>query len=501
MDTNIHPQGRTQTAELTFGTKIVPSPLAVRGLVLVVVLLGGVALVEVVTAHLPPLSTQLYLNLQTLIALSTVVLTLLIFGIGWISTGPPQTRVHVLLAGAFLVVGLFELLHILPLGAAALQNTPEQRALSNLFMLMARLMAAVALWLMLFYPLDGFTQPNMRRTVLGFSIGLVVATAWFGFNYAEQLVPLLNRCQGASFVRISIEVTISAMLVFGAMALISGRPLGTALTRGHILAALLLLATSGFSCLLAHKQHEALMLLGNGYRALAYGFVCSALFRSAFTSPYHELVQARDRLQHEQALQQSTERHLREREAQLETLVKTLHQQQLELRLANTQLQALATTDGLTGLANHRALQQELEAAMHRAARAMEPLALIMIDIDNFKGFNDTFGHPAGDHVLRVVAGVLRASVRASDIVARYGGEEFAILLPNTDCNGAAETAERCRQMIYDLCWQDWTMSASFGVACWQPKPGCKQDVIAQADAALYQAKRNGRNRVELAGK
>ncbi|PDW04752.1 sensor domain-containing diguanylate cyclase [Candidatus Viridilinea mediisalina] len=500
MDTNIHPHRRGQTAALAFGNTMVPPPLAVRGLVLVVLLLGGVGLVDVVTATMPSLSAQLYLHLHTFIALSAVVLNLLIFGIGWISTGPPQTHLHLLLAGAFLAVGLFELLHVMPLGGAAL-GAAEQRALANLFVLAARLISSIALLLMLFYPLNGSAEPSLRRAVLGFSITLVVATVWLGFTYTEQLVPLLNRCHGTSLLRIALEIAISGMLLVGAVALISGRSLSIALSPSHSLAALMLLAIGSFSCLLAYQQHEALVLLGNSYRALAYGFICSALFHSVFTSPYAQLLQTRDRLQREQALQQATERHLRDREAQLEAMVATLHQQQLELRLANEQLQALATTDGLTGLANHRALQQELEAATHRAARALEPLALIMLDIDNFKGFNDTFGHPAGDHVLRVVAGVLRASTRASDIVARYGGEEFAILLPNTDSHGAAETAERCRKTINELCWQDWRMSASFGVACWQPKPGYKQEVIAQADAALYQAKRNGRNRVELAGK
>ncbi|RRR68091.1 MAG: diguanylate cyclase [Candidatus Viridilinea halotolerans] len=500
METNIHTQSPSQAASLAFGTTMVPyPPLPLRAFMLALLLLGGVMLLELLGAHLQPISAGLYFNLRILLSLSAVVLTLLIFGVGWISTGPPQTRLNVLVAGAFLVVGLFELLHVMPLGAANPLNSLEQRALANLFLLAARLMGALALLLIVFYPVHGLSQPSMRRSVLAVSMATVLATAWFGAHYAPQLAPLLNRCQSTHLFRVALELVINGILAYAAIALIAGRQMRMRLSQSHVLAALIILTVSGLSCLLATRQHDLLMLLGDGYRTLAYGFVCSALLRSAFTRPYEELAQARDRLQHEQTRLQATEQHLRERETQLEALVVTLHTQQFELRLANAQLQALATSDGLTGLTNHRALQQELVSATHRAQRSGEPLALIMLDIDHFKRFNDTFGHPAGDHVLRVVAGVLRASVRSSDLVARYGGEEFAILLPNTTSSGAAEIAERCRQALSDLIWNEWPITASFGVAVWQPCREAKQDLIAQADAALYHAKHQGRNRVELA--
>src|SRR5439155_8293811 len=104
-----------------------------------------------------------------------------------------------------------------------------------------------------------------------------------------------------------------------------------------------------------------------------------------------------------------------------------------ELEHANALLQALLVTDGLTGLKTHRAFQDRLEDEINRAARYQQHLSLIMLDVDHFKEYNDTFGHPAGDEVLRILARALQEHARDTDFIARYGGEEFTIILPNTD--------------------------------------------------------------------
>jgi two-component system cell cycle response regulator len=168
-----------------------------------------------------------------------------------------------------------------------------------------------------------------------------------------------------------------------------------------------------------------------------------------------------------------------------------------QLKALNQKLQSLAVTDGLTGLHNHRAFQDYLEEQFRTAMRNKQPLALILMDVDHFKQYNDTYGHQAGDEVLRQVAQILQANVREGDFVARYGGEEFVIVLPRTDLESAVAVAERLRRAVESAEWHLRPITGSFGVACIRPDMETRQELIEAADQALYQAKKNGRNRVE----
>jgi diguanylate cyclase (GGDEF)-like protein/PAS domain S-box-containing protein len=169
-----------------------------------------------------------------------------------------------------------------------------------------------------------------------------------------------------------------------------------------------------------------------------------------------------------------------------------------QLKALNQKLQSLAVTDGLTGLHNHRAFQDYLEEQFQTAMRNKQPLALILMDVDHFKQYNDTYGHQAGDEVLRQVAQILSAHVREGDFVARYGGEEFVIVLPRTDLESAVAVAERLRRAVESAEWHLRPVTGSFGVACIRPDMETRQELIEAADQALYQAKKNGRNRVEV---
>ena len=131
----------------------------------------------------------------------------------------------------------------------------------------------------------------------------------------------------------------------------------------------------------------------------------------------------------------------------------------------NARLAELATTDELTGVKNRRRFREDLELLFAQADRQASPLSLIMLDIDHFKQYNDAFGHPAGDEVLRRVGTTLQSAVRAHDVVARYGGEEFVVLLPATEANEALEVAERLRSAIADQPWPLRKVTASLGVA------------------------------------
>lgn len=172
-------------------------------------------------------------------------------------------------------------------------------------------------------------------------------------------------------------------------------------------------------------------------------------------------------------------------------------------------VQRQAVTDELTGLYNHRRFQEAMVAESDRARRFSQPMSLVMLDIDNFKNVNDNYGHQQGDQVLREVARVLRESSREIDSPARYGGEELAVVLPQTDLEGAFQLAERVRQEVEALRVElvdggggAVSVTASLGVASMPesaPEPG---ELIAAADAALYQAKHAGKNKtVRAVGK
>ena len=175
-----------------------------------------------------------------------------------------------------------------------------------------------------------------------------------------------------------------------------------------------------------------------------------------------------------------------------------LNVQRSQLVKANEQLACLATTDGLTGLRNHRAFQERLEQEILRATKTGVPLSIALVDVDHFKAFNDEFGHQTGDAVLRGVAQSLEGGVRPSDLAARYGGEEFVIIMPATDPGAAMMACERLRKAIQSLEWSHRSVTASFGVAAFGPGMD-RQGLLETADQALYESKRAGRNRVTLA--
>jgi diguanylate cyclase (GGDEF)-like protein/PAS domain S-box-containing protein len=174
-----------------------------------------------------------------------------------------------------------------------------------------------------------------------------------------------------------------------------------------------------------------------------------------------------------------------------------------QLQAANQQLRRLATLDGLTQVANRRRFDEYLDRQWQQMARDRHPLSLVLCDIDCFKLYNDTYGHQAGDECLQSVAATLTECVkRPCDLVARYGGEEFAVILPDTDPEGARNVAERIRRTIFELSipnrnsYVNPYVTMSVGVATTTPEPHSSwSELIAFADKALYAAKNQGRNR------
>ncbi|MBI5454690.1 MAG: sensor domain-containing diguanylate cyclase, partial [Deltaproteobacteria bacterium] len=166
-------------------------------------------------------------------------------------------------------------------------------------------------------------------------------------------------------------------------------------------------------------------------------------------------------------------------------------------------LKEIAVKDQLTSLYNHNFFYSRLEEEFERAVRYETPLSLIMLDIDNFKQINDTFGHRVGDVVLREIAAMVKRGVRKTDIVARYGGEEFAVILPHTLLKGAVDEAERLREIVESHAYAGLVsnkITVSIGVASYPQKGAMNSgDLVNYADDALYKAKWSGKNCVKVA--
>lgn len=178
-----------------------------------------------------------------------------------------------------------------------------------------------------------------------------------------------------------------------------------------------------------------------------------------------------------------------------------LANENVHIKDAVAELSTLAITDGLTGLYNHRFLHEHLQIEIDRANRYNAPFSCLMMDIDDFKKINDSFGHPFGDSVLSAIARIIRECTRTTDLAGRYGGEEFLILMPATTQQEALMVAERIRSSVESFPFtcntQPVRVTLSAGLATWDSLAfQDKNSYIQAADAALYRAKHSGKNRV-----
>lgn len=188
-------------------------------------------------------------------------------------------------------------------------------------------------------------------------------------------------------------------------------------------------------------------------------------------------------------------------------VAKTLERRKLRQKAEDEEFyRHLSRTDGLTNLYNQRFFHQLLESELSRAKRFRQSLCLLMLDIDNFKLYNDTHGHLAGDQALKQLAWILNKSVRSCDMVARYGGEEFAIIAPQTDLKGGMILATRLNRLVRETTFDmedalpQGRLTVSIGVASFPDQAADERSLIERSDQALYQAKAQGRDRVCLYG-
>ncbi len=251
---------------------------------------------------------------------------------------------------------------------------------------------------------------------------------------------------------------------------------------------------------------SVIALLASGQNA-AYAVVCAIILLYAHLAV--SCIRARRARMIEDRLKAENEKLLQEYQTQAEKAAEELDRRlriERELRAAHHRAERLSSIDSLTGIANRRHFDAALEAELSRAMRLEKPLAMILLDIDCFKQFNDRYGHNAGDDCLAEIGQLLaRYARRSGDLAARYGGEEFVLLLPNSHLEAAREIAEEVRLAIieqaiaHDASPVAPVVTASFGVAAIVPgAQDSPRKIIETADKALYEAKNSGRNRVVL---
>ncbi|MGI4846669.1 MAG: GGDEF domain-containing protein [Janthinobacterium lividum] len=207
-----------------------------------------------------------------------------------------------------------------------------------------------------------------------------------------------------------------------------------------------------------------------------------------------QIMESMRRLDQERYAHAQMRNQLEQRDKQLQQAL----QEASSLRHEVGSLELLSDTDGLTGIKNRRAFDAAITDELEYAARRPHPVSMLMIDVDNFKKYNDTYGHVKGDEVLKTIALVMQCSLRSFEHVARYGGEEFAMILPNSTSVEARHVARRLQQAVEKYPWPDRPITISIGLATTSSrKTDTPASLIGCADAALYNAKANGRNRVE----
>ena len=307
-----------------------------------------------------------------------------------------------------------------------------------------------------------------------------------GYAYGVRDLYYLGFYNPLSPVSAILFILLSVSLLFmhserGFMRLFVGRTLGSRMARGLLPTLIIVFITIGW----LGRQGSAMGWYNNQLET------SMLVFFTLFLSSILIIWQAR--AQHGQELLRQRAQHALEL-SNLK-LEKKVAMRTRELKQLTLELEAISLTDSLTSLPNRRAFGQRMNIEWQRTLRYATPLTIMMLDVDHFKRFNDDFGHQTGDDVLIQVAQLLAHAVRTTDFASRYGGEEFIVILPNSTLEEAMPIAQRICNEIAQYAWPQRQVTVSIGVATYHQQEEI-QELIAQADMALYQAKAEGRNRV-----
>ena len=307
-----------------------------------------------------------------------------------------------------------------------------------------------------------------------------------GYSYGVRELYYLGFYNPLSPVSAILFIVLSTCLLLiraerGFMRLFVGKTLGSRMARGLVPTLIIVFIGIGY----LGRKGNAMGWYNNQIEA------SMLIFFTLLLSSILIIWQAR--AQHGQELLRQRAQHALELSHQ--KLEKKVFERTEELRQLTKNLEALSLTDSLTNLPNRRAFDQRMAIEWQRTLRYGSPLSVMLLDIDHFKRFNDDFGHQTGDDVLAKVAELIAEAVRTTDFASRYGGEEFVVILPSSDVADALPIAERVCEQIAQYKWDKRQVTVSIGVAHYHGQASI-QELIEQADQALYRAKDEGRNRV-----
>lgn len=402
---------------------------------------------------------------HVVVELFAVIVAMLVFAVGFHVLDTQRGVASLLLACAFLAVGVLDLLHTLVYpGMPGFVDADSHQTL--ILWLAARLMAALALlayFLLPVVPVRKGSRYGLLAAVL-LLLGLII---WVGLARPEWVPTTHIPGEGLTPFKIAVEWVVIAMHV-ATLVIILWRWPGLVDRKVNLLAAALVLSiASGLFFTLYTELSDTLFVFGHVYKVMAYLLIFRGMFLESVREPVRRLEEARELL--------------RQREARIQ------HE---------------ATHDSLTGLPNRRLFLDRLEQAMARVERNGGRIAVLLLDLDNFKEANDRMGHIAGDGLLRELAGRLQGALRRSDTVARFGGDEFVLLLGGIQSEEeAAGVAAKILAVVgepytieHDGTCVPFASSASIGVALY-PDHGHDADALLRhADEAMYSVKKEGRN-------
>lgn len=365
--------------------------------------------------------------------------------------------------------------------------------MKRLFEFSAIFKVSAILWALLFVVLLSFTQMIYPALLLDKHFSLWQITIWLigGVIVASNLTAYLPNAH--AFIYRRVVAPVSAAVLF--LLLIAGQAYPDSTSNMHasynVIMAMILITYS----MRLRWQVSSSILVGAALAAEAFAFA------SGWKTPWLQAGHAYALI----GIVLSVIGFFLERRERLGFLQEVLVAVKTEeLALLNDHLSAMASKDGLSGLANRRAFDEFLAREWERGRREEQPLSILFMDVDFFKRYNDTYGHAAGDECLKQVARAMRqALLRPGDIVARYGGEEFVVLLPNTDVQGAMEVGDRLLAAVDALAIPHHASDAAFhvtisiGLACMVPtERNGARNLLEEADRALYEAKSRGRHRM-----
>lgn len=400
-----------------------------------------------------------YLLFHTLAELFSIIIGGTLFVIAWNSRGfARQTFDYLTFIGiAYLFVSILDLLHTLGFKGMPIFTGYDYYA--NQFWVCARFLEAVSL-LVPFLFLRRKRALPVHRIFAAYALvtGALIASILYFRVFPVAFV----EGQGQTAFKVASEIVVIVILAVAANLMHRNRDrLAPAIYRKLLLSVLFtILSELAFTVYV--DNYDILNLLGHVFKIVSFYLIYQAIVITCITEPYASIFK--------------------------------------ELTEKEEMLRQAAMTDELTGLHNRHFLDTVSAAAMEQADRYDEPLSMAIVDLDHFKRVNDTWGHPAGDEVLRCVARAMSESIRAADTLVRFGGEEFVILMPKTDLEGAVQAGEKVRSAIGGARLPvSGVHTASIGVAERLPAESFR-NWYKRADIALYQAKQSGRNRVVAAG-